>query len=59
MQVLVDRNTQQSTLVGTIAGDGSTLCPMEIVERVTIEADFRLYGYSVERIDICPNPTMR
>jgi hypothetical protein len=43
INVPVDRNTRRSTLVGAIASDGSTVRPMVIVERVTIESDVRLY----------------
>jgi hypothetical protein len=37
-------------------GDGSTVKPMMIVERLTMEADMRCVGYSSEKVDVCSQP---
>jgi hypothetical protein len=48
--VLVDRHSKRATLFGFIAADGPTIRPMIVVERVMMEYDIRLAGYSSEKL---------
>lgn len=40
------RGSKRSTLVAGIAGDGTTLTPMVLISRTTIENEIALYGYN-------------
>jgi hypothetical protein len=52
MYVVVDRHSKCSTLVGCISADGSSMRPMTIVDRVTMEADLNLYGDDVDGFSV-------
>jgi hypothetical protein len=53
IHIPVERQSQRATLVRAIAGDGSAVRPMVIVDHVTVEADIR---YFPEKVDICSQP---
>jgi hypothetical protein len=56
IHVAVDRHSKHSTLVGCIAADGSSMRPMIVVDRVTMEADLKLSGYDEDKLLMVSQP---
>jgi hypothetical protein len=48
--VPVDRQSKRSTMVGCIAGDGSAMTAMIILDRVTMEDNLQLYRCDAEKV---------
>jgi hypothetical protein len=46
----IDRHSKRSTMVGCIAGDGSAMKNMIIVDRVTMKDDLRLFGSDPRKV---------
>jgi hypothetical protein len=56
IDIPIDRSGKRSTLLGAIAADGTTLTPMIIVQRETIEAEMYQAGYTPEKVMYAHQP---